>query len=587
MAVVYMKKLENEPETYHANFTSLTKGVNIHIQDKIVEKLHKSDRILEVGCGPGILAKRMASLGCEVEGLDINPEMIKTAQKLNDQKNLQLQFFQGNALTLEKSTILNSQPTFILQSPLSITLPHSSTAKDIVKKVSTEDKYTKIVSTFMLSELRPLEQQIFLRNAWRKLQEGGEVFLAAEFVPKGFAKVKFHMERWYFKKKMKRMKKSTNPLKNFTKYLEPIGFALKNQISWKKGAIQLLHLQKIQKHGQIEPGYYTPPQKSFSGMKAWLRTMRCLFTGQVDHVPIEPGIYKSGNPDGKSPILVTANYDYTYIKLMQKIKHTDAWVLCVDSRGINVWCAARGDDFGNKQLIEAVEATNISQVTDSRKLVLPQLSAGGVAIPELPKKNPKFPFTVVYGPVWAEDTENYLQLVGSKKKPEQMKRAHFSLKHRVRAGITHTMFLYRKIFISRLILFVILMALLPFIRAWWFLGEFLLYVLIVNAIIALGYPLSTFTRNFILKGFFFGIINIILISLLSGIFHSSFSFPLWNIILVLWLSIFSTMSFSGYTFDTGPNEIELQYDNYQKISRVLLIGGVGLSLVGLFLFLRN
>ncbi|UYP44054.1 Ubiquinone biosynthesis O-methyltransferase, mitochondrial [Candidatus Lokiarchaeum ossiferum] len=587
MAVVYMKKLENEPETYHAKFTSLTKGVNILIQDRIVENIHESDRILEIGCGPGILAKRMASQGCEVTGLDINPKMIKTAQKLNDQKNLQLQFFQGNALTLEKSALLDSQPTFILKSPLSITLTKNSTANTPIKKVSTEEKYTKIVSTFMLSELRPLEQQIFLRNAWKKLHKDGEMFLAAEFVPKRLARVKFNIERWYFKKKMKRTKTTTNPLKNFTKYLKPIGFTLKNHISWKNGAIQLLHLQKVQKKDQIEPGYYTPPQKSFKGIEAWLRSMRCLLTGQVDHVPIEPGIYKSGSPNKTSPILVTANYDYTYIKLMQKIKHTDAWVLCVDSRGINVWCAARGNDFGNQQIIEAVEATNISQVTDSRKLILPQLSAGGVAIPELPKKNSKFPFTVVYGPVWAKDTEDYLKLVGPKKKPEKMKRAHFSLKHRFRAGITHTMFLYRKIFLSRLILFAILMGLLPFIRAWWFLGEFLLYVLIINAIITFGYPLSTFTRNFILKGFFFGIINIIIISLFSGIFHGSFIFPLWNIILVLWLSIFSTMSFSGYTFDTGPNEIELQYDNYQKISRVLLIGGVGLSLVGLFLFIRN
>ena len=581
-----MKKLENEPETYHAKFTMLTKGVNVHIQDQIIEKIHESDRILEVGCGPGILAKRMASQGCEVMGLDINPEMIKTAQKLNNQNNLQLQFFQGNALTLEKSSLLDSLPTFILQSPLSITLPHSSIAKDSVKKVSIAKKYTKIVSTFMLSELRPLEQQIFLRNAWKKLQDDGEMFLAAEFVPKGFAKVKFNLERWYFKKKMKNMRKSTNPLKNFTKYLEPIGFSIKNRFYWKKGAIQLLHLRKVKKQHQIEPEYYTPPQKSFSGMKAWLRIMRCLFTGQVDHVPIEPGIYKSGNPDIKSPILVTANYDYTYIKLMQKIKHTDAWVLCVDSRGINVWCAARGDDFGNKQIIEAVEATNLSQVTDSRKLILPQLSAGGVAIPELPKKNSKFPFTVKYGPVWAEEIESYLNLPGSKK-TEEMKRANFSVKHRVRAGITHTMFLYRKIFLVRLIIFAIPMSILPFFQAWWFLGEFLLYILIVNATIALGYPLSTFTRNFIFKGFFFGIINIIIIGLLSGIYHSSFIFPLWNIILVLWLSIFSTMSFSGYTFDTGPNEIEQQYDNYQKISCVLLIGGVGLSLVGLFLFLRN
>ncbi|MHA1196435.1 MAG: hypothetical protein ACTSSM_10100 [Promethearchaeota archaeon] len=90
--------------------------------------------------------------------------------------------------------------------------------------------------------------------------------------------------------------------------------------------------------------------------------LRCLLTRQVDRVPIEPGLYKSGNPSEKSPIIVTFNYKYTYIKIMQDLEGRDAWVLYVDSDGINIWCAARDDDFGNKQLIEAIKATNIQNL---------------------------------------------------------------------------------------------------------------------------------------------------------------------------------------------------------------------------------
>ncbi|GAG93209.1 unnamed protein product, partial [marine sediment metagenome] len=31
MAVAYMRKLEEEPETYDSKFTSLTKGVNVNV----------------------------------------------------------------------------------------------------------------------------------------------------------------------------------------------------------------------------------------------------------------------------------------------------------------------------------------------------------------------------------------------------------------------------------------------------------------------------------------------------------------------------------------------------------------------------
>ena len=114
-----------------------------------------------------------------------------------------------------------------------------------------------------------------------------------------------------------------------------------------------------------KPGYYQPIMKNFKGLISQFRIYRCILTGQVDRVPIEPGIYKSGNPSKSSPIIVTSNYEYTYIKLMRSLKGIDAWVLCVDSNGINVWCAARGNDFGNKQLLEAIEATKIQNYTDN------------------------------------------------------------------------------------------------------------------------------------------------------------------------------------------------------------------------------
>ena len=76
-------------------------------------------------------------------------------------------------------------------------------------------------------------------------------------------------------------------------------------------------------------------------------------------------------------------------------------------------------------------------------------------VPELQKKSNDFPFRVVYGPVWSKYLPEFLEKRPARK-PDRMKLAKFSLKHRFRGFITHTTFLLRKIFIFPLIsLFVV------------------------------------------------------------------------------------------------------------------------------------
>ena len=55
---------------------------------------------------------------------------------------------------------------------------------------------------------------------------------------------------------------------------------------------------------------------------------------------IAPGLYAIGNPTGKSPVLVTANYKMTFDIVRRDMRGHDAWLLVLDTLGINVWCAA-------------------------------------------------------------------------------------------------------------------------------------------------------------------------------------------------------------------------------------------------------
>jgi len=541
MAVVYMRKLEQEPDSYDSKFTALTKGVNTDVREWILDKVGTSKSILEVGCGTGSLASQMALRGNDVMAIDINFQMINYAMQ-NYPSDLK-----GGNLLYQTGSFSN--------------MPVEANSQDLV------------VSTFMLSELRPFEQQIFLRNVWKVLKPNGSLLIAAEFVPNGFWKLIFKIKRWRYKKKLRRLKlRSTFLLKWFFNYIEPIGFKIKAKEDWKHGTIQALELIKDEDKGINEPGYYQPSPKRFKGIMSQLRIYRCIYTGQIDLVPIDPGIYKSGNPNKSSPIIVTANYEFTYIKVMRDLKGIDAWVLCVDSNGINVWCAARGNDFGNNQLIEAVKATGIEMLTDKKTLILPQLSAGGVATPELQKKSEDFPFRVVFGPVWSKDLPEFIKNRPARK-PDSMKLAKFTLKHRFRGFITHTTFLLRKIFL--LPLFAIFLILLTlnliglFGKLWWA-GELLLWIIISNFLITFLFPISKFTRRFIYKGIFFGTLNSIALGALTYFLHNSITYMLWSIAFFFWVSFFSTMSLSGYTMATSPSEIQEEYPIFSIMNKILL-----------------
>lgn len=552
-----MRKLEEEPETYDDNFTTLTKGVNLEVNDWILNKIGPSESILEVGCGTGTLASKIALKGNNIVAIDKDYKMISHAMT--------------NYPTGDDINLLYQIGTF----------------SDFLLEANSKDI---IISTFMLSELRPLEQQIFLRKAWEALKPEGRLLLSAEFLPPGFWKIPFKIKRWRYKKKLKRQRlHQTQVLKWFFQYIEPIGYTIVSQKQWKHGAIQALELKKSDQWQSQVPGYYIPEQKSHKGFKSYLRILRCLLTGQVDRVPIEPGIYRSGNPSKNSPILVTANYDYTYIKLLRHLKRFDAWILCVDSNGINVWCAARGNDFGNQQLLEAVEATGIQDIVEKKTLILPQLAAGGVSIPNLPKKEDNFRFRVKYGPVWSSTLPEYLKS-DTKEKSEKMSVIKFNFSHRMRAYVTHTSFLFRKIFLFPMVAFFLIFLVLsvPFGQFWIYksliFAEIALWIIIVNGLISTFFPLSAFSRKFIYKGYFFGILSLLMLGIISYLIHGFNLAILLMLGFQFWLGFFSTMSFSGYTMATNPKEIQAEYPLFTKLNKFILISSLIFLTIGIYFY---
>ena len=53
-----------------------------------------------------------------------------------------------------------------------------------------------------------------------------------------------------------------------------------------------------------------------------------------------PGLYKIGKPDESSPVLVTSNLKMTFDLVRSQLDSINAWILVLNTYGINVWCAA-------------------------------------------------------------------------------------------------------------------------------------------------------------------------------------------------------------------------------------------------------
>ena len=123
------------------------------------------------------------------------------------------------------------------------------------------------------------------------------------------------------------------------------------------------------------------------------------------HYSVAPGLYAVGNPDRQSPVLVTANYKLSFDHLRRACDGLSAWVLVLDTGGVNVWCAAGKGSFGTDELAHRIAESGVDMVVDHRRLILPQLGAPGVAAHLVERRTG---FEVTWGPVMAADLPAFL-----------------------------------------------------------------------------------------------------------------------------------------------------------------------------------
>jgi acetyl-CoA decarbonylase/synthase complex subunit gamma len=155
-----------------------------------------------------------------------------------------------------------------------------------------------------------------------------------------------------------------------------------------------------------------------SGGDTWGTVKVRVGIGRYDYT-VEPGLYAVGNPRAEAPVLVTANYKLTFDALRRELTGLDAFILVLQTMGINVWCAAGKGTFGTDELVQRIASERLEEVVSHRRVILPQLGAPGVAAHEVKQRSG---FKVVYGPIQADRIPAFLA-AKNKATPEMRQKA--------------------------------------------------------------------------------------------------------------------------------------------------------------------
>ena len=298
--------------------------------------------------------------------------------------------------------------------------------------------------------------------------------------------------------------------------------------------------------------------------------------GRMDYT-VEPGLYAVGQPDGDSPVLVSANYKLTYDTLRKNLGALSCWLLILDTKGINVWCAAGEGTFSTDELVRRIEAVGLSEIVTHRKLILPQLGASGVSAHEVKQRSG---FSVIYGPVRAGDIREFISC--GNKATKEMRTVKFTFYDRLVLApmeIVETAKISLSVF--GVMFLINLFAVHPFGS-----GDFFVYTAALLTGSFAAPVLLPFIpgKAFAFKGWLTGLICTAWLTWIFGWFNPPFL--LWGIGYMLLLPAYSgflAMNFTGASTYTSPSGVIKEMKIALPFIAVSFLAGLVLIILKTFL----
>jgi len=391
---VFMKIFESRPHRYDWGIDLLTRGKAGKIREDIVTSFVRPGMaVLDVGCGTGDLAVRAARAGAFVTGVDISEGMLAVARARVRKKGLENRVVFHHAGVVEIDSLFD------------------------------EKSFDLVTSTLVMSELSAEERQWALKELFGILKYDGNLLVASEVRPKHFLKqAVFYALRFPLALITYLISQTgTKPVRNIVDEIRQAGFEItEERYSFLESFITVVARRSKVEQPPAVARMMTPDQDR-SQIKSFFD-----FCGRWFPNPVTPGLRRIGTPDRDSPIVVTGNFHLTVRRVEKALVSQHCYLLVVQSKGINVWCASAGGELNTHSIISALKTSNIKSLVDHRELILPQLAAPGIDTKLLKKVSG---WKGKWGPVYAGSLPGFL--ANGRTQNQDQRRVNFDLPFRI------------------------------------------------------------------------------------------------------------------------------------------------------------
>ncbi len=327
-------------------------------------------------------------------------------------------------------------------------------------------------------------------------------------------------------------------------------------------------------------GTFVPVVPTKLNMKDLLGAVMVRWGINRNKFRVSPGLYAVGSPEPESNVFVTANYKLSFDTLRKNLAGLDGWILVLDTKGVNVWCAAGKGTFGTRELVSRISTVSLDKIVNHKRIIVPQLGATGVSAHRVKEESG---FSVHYGPVRASDIKKFIS--EGFRADKEMRSVTFTFKERVK--LIPNDFIYSKYYLlgAFAVLFIISGISRNQISYRNFLSEgapaFLnLFVAYISGIVITPMLLPFIPgRQFSIKGFYTGSLTFLALMLLNHTGSNIFETISWFLIITS-VSSFLAMNFTGSSTYTSLSGVKKEMKNSLPFQTGAAIAGIVFQVIG-------
>jgi hypothetical protein len=297
---------------------------------------------------------------------------------------------------------------------------------------------------------------------------------------------------------------------------------------------------------------------------------------------VPPGLYAVGTPKSESDVFVTGNYKLTFDTLRKNLSEVNGWILVLDTKGVNVWCAAGKGTFGTKELVNRVRLVSLDKIVNHKRLILPQLGATGVAAHKVKEETG---FNVHYGPVRASDIKKFLD--EGYRADKEMRKVTFGFSDRIK--LIPNDFMYGKYYLLGAMAVLFIISGLGRNGVYYnnlmteggpaILNVFLAYL--AGILLTPAFLPYIPGKRFSLKGFYSGVLIFLLLFFYKSLGNNILEIVSWFLVITA-VSSFLAMNFTGSSTYTSLSGVKKEMKVSLPVQIGFVLAGIILQIIGKF-----